>query len=300
MNKKLISIIVNCHNGEKFLKECINSVINQTYKRWELIFWDNKSTDSSKKIFKSYNDKRLHYFYSNTKDKLYKARNKAIKKAKGSFLAFLDTDDFWIPKNLYLRKKFFKEKKYIFSYSNYFKFFEKSKNIKVAYNQKLPQNYIFKKLLQSENNFVALSSLIIRKSFLKKNKFQFDDRFDILGDYDLILKMSQNNLVHCKNTPSVYIRYHKKNLSRDRSKFFNEYLFWYKRTISKPIYKRYISLLKNNLDHYEIIMRLYDKKDYKLFKKILSFPIFFTKLKMLIGFVIPIKVISKLSRFLYY
>jgi len=295
MNKKLISIIVNCHNGEKFLRECINSVINQTYKRWELIFWDNKSTDSSKKIFKSYNDKRLHYFYSNTKDKLYKARNKAIKKAKGSFLAFLDTDDFWIPKNLYLRKKFFKEKKYIFSYSNYFKFFEKSKNIKVAYNQKLPQNYIFKKLLQSENNFVALSSLIIRKSFLKKNKFQFDDRFDILGDYDLILKMSQNNLVHCKNTPSVYIRYHKKNLSRlKRSIFFNEYHSWLKK--EKKQYSKYKFILEIRMKYLEIVSSLYKKKNFDLLKKILNYPILQKKLKLILFFFIPRRVLSFFNR----
>jgi len=298
MNKKLVSIIINCHNGEKFLKQCIDSIINQTYKHWEIIFWDNKSTDSSKKIFKSYTDKRLHYFYSKKKDKLYTARNKAIKKANGSFLAFLDTDDYWIKENLSLRKKFFEDERFIFSYSNYFKFFEKTKNIKIAYSKKLPQDFIFEELLH--NYCVSISSLIIRKDFFKKLKLKFEDRYDIIGDYDLVLRMSENNLVHSSNVPSVYIRYHKKNLSRDRSKFFNEYLFWYKRKISKPIYKRYISLLKNNLDHYEIIMRLYDKKDYKLFKKILSFPIFFTKLKMLIGFVIPIKVISKLSRSLYY
>ena len=50
-NKKpLISVIVNCFNGEKYLKECINSIIKQTYKNWEVIFWDNLSKDKSKDI----------------------------------------------------------------------------------------------------------------------------------------------------------------------------------------------------------------------------------------------------------
>ena len=58
----LVSKILNCHNGEKFLKECIQSIIDQTYKNWEIIFWDNKSTDKSSEIFKSYKDERFKYF----------------------------------------------------------------------------------------------------------------------------------------------------------------------------------------------------------------------------------------------
>ena len=51
MDNPLVSIIINCHNGEKYLRECIESVLNQSYKNWELIFFDNCSNDNSKKIF---------------------------------------------------------------------------------------------------------------------------------------------------------------------------------------------------------------------------------------------------------
>jgi Glycosyltransferases involved in cell wall biogenesis len=57
---ELVSIIINCHNGEKFLQRCLQSVINQNYKNWEIIFWNNNSTDNSKKIFQSYNDERFN------------------------------------------------------------------------------------------------------------------------------------------------------------------------------------------------------------------------------------------------
>ena len=67
VKKPEISIIMNCHNGEKFLAEAINSVLNQTYKNWELIFWNNSSSDQSEKIFKSFKDKRLRYFYTKKK-----------------------------------------------------------------------------------------------------------------------------------------------------------------------------------------------------------------------------------------
>ena len=91
----LVSIIVNCYNGEKFLTHALNSVLNQTYKNWELIFWDNKSIDKSKEILKSYKEKRFKYFLASAHTKLYEARNLAIKESKGEFIALLDVDDWW-------------------------------------------------------------------------------------------------------------------------------------------------------------------------------------------------------------
>jgi len=110
-NRPLVSIIMNCHNGEHFLKDSINSIINQSYKNWELIFWDNKSTDNSRKILKLYNDKRIKYYYSNRYNTLYKSRNLAIKKAKGKFISFLDTDDMWGREKLRKQVNFLKKKK---------------------------------------------------------------------------------------------------------------------------------------------------------------------------------------------
>ena len=98
--KPLVSIIMNCFNGEKYLLQSINSVLEQKYKNWELIFWDNKSTDNSKKILQSKNDSRFKYFYSEDHTSLYKARNLAIEKTSGDYLTFLDTDDYWLPNKL--------------------------------------------------------------------------------------------------------------------------------------------------------------------------------------------------------
>ena len=99
MNSKnsLISIIMNCHNGEKFLIKSIQSILNQSYKKWELIFWDNNSQDNSKEIALSFKDKRIKYFKTSKLSKLYHARNLAVRKAKGEYISFLDTDDWWAP-----------------------------------------------------------------------------------------------------------------------------------------------------------------------------------------------------------
>ena len=97
--KNLVSIILNCYNGEEYLKEALSSVIKQTYKNWELIFLDNRSKDNSKFILQSYKNKKFRYFKAKKHLSLYSARNLAIKKTKGEFISFIDSDDTWEKKN---------------------------------------------------------------------------------------------------------------------------------------------------------------------------------------------------------
>ena len=85
----LVSVIMNCYNGEKYLTDSLNSLLSQNYSNWELIFWDNISTDNSKKIFDSYKDKRFKYYLATKHEILYKARNLAIKKHLVIILHFL-------------------------------------------------------------------------------------------------------------------------------------------------------------------------------------------------------------------
>jgi glycosyltransferase involved in cell wall biosynthesis len=94
-NNPLVSIIMNCYNSDEFLKEAIESVLNQTYSNFEIIFWDNQSTDNSAKIVKSYDDNRIKYFYASNFTPLGEARNLAIDKCIGEWIAFLDCDDIW-------------------------------------------------------------------------------------------------------------------------------------------------------------------------------------------------------------
>ena len=95
----LVSVIINCFNGEKFLKDAIDSVFQQTYENCEIIFFDNSSTDSSKEIACSYGDK-VTYICSSELLPLGSARKEAIKHAKGEWICFLDTDDLWYPDKL--------------------------------------------------------------------------------------------------------------------------------------------------------------------------------------------------------
>ena len=69
--KPFVSIIMNCYNGEKYLNCSLKSIFNQTFKNWELIFWDNKSDDASQEIFNSFKDDRLKYFLSSGRETVF-------------------------------------------------------------------------------------------------------------------------------------------------------------------------------------------------------------------------------------
>ena len=116
--KNLVSIIMNCHNGEEYLNKAINSIIKQSHKNWELIFFDNSSKDRSAEIVKSYKDKRIKYFKSRFV-RLGVARKMALKLCKGDYLTFLDTDDFWNKNKLkYQLNEMVKDKEIGLCFSN--------------------------------------------------------------------------------------------------------------------------------------------------------------------------------------
>ena len=89
----MVSIIIPCYNGEKYLKRCLDSVINQTYKNIEIIFINDGSTDNTDKLVKEYKDKRIKYFKRDNHG-IGKTRNFGIIKATGEYITFLDVDDY--------------------------------------------------------------------------------------------------------------------------------------------------------------------------------------------------------------
>ena len=95
-----VSVIMNVRNGAANLSEAIESVLAQTFSDWELIFWDDRSTDDSARIAAGYEDARIRYFLSPEDAPLGRVRDMAIRQAQGEWLAFLDQDDLWMPDKL--------------------------------------------------------------------------------------------------------------------------------------------------------------------------------------------------------
>lgn len=209
--KPLITVIMNCYNGERFLRKSINSVLDQTYKNIELIFWDNISTDNSAEIVKSFKDKRIRYFKGKKFTNLYNARNLAIKKAKGQFVSFLDVDDWWkktkIQKQFELYKKNFGRAQLI--YSNCYLYNNKLQRKKLFIKSKLPEGKITQELL---NNYcVSLLTIFIKKKiFLKES---FNKKYNIIGDFDFITRISDKINFACVQEPLAYYRIHENNYS---------------------------------------------------------------------------------------
>ena len=160
-NQPLVSIIMNCYNGESYLPESIESLLSQSYKNWELIFWDNQSKDKSSEILKSYKDERIKYFYANEHTSLYKARNLAIEKSKGNFIAFLDTDDLWNREKLELQMPFFNDPDVGVVFSNLWMLKKNEKKKKLYTNKKLPKGKIYNEKRCSAKNTAVKSFLCI-------------------------------------------------------------------------------------------------------------------------------------------
>jgi teichuronic acid biosynthesis glycosyltransferase TuaG len=152
-NELLISIITPCYNSEKFIVQTIESIIDQTYLYWELLIIDDCSTDNTISIIKEYlkKDERIKLFSTTKNSKSpVEPRNIGIKSAQGRYIAFLDSDDIWLPSKLEKQIKLFKNDKVAVVFSYYEKINEKGERKKriitspssVTYNQLLKSNYI--------------------------------------------------------------------------------------------------------------------------------------------------------------
>jgi teichuronic acid biosynthesis glycosyltransferase TuaG len=121
MNKPLVSIITPVYNAEKFIKETIYSVLNQTYSNWEMILINDKSPDSSKEIILSFaeEDNRIRLIDLPENSGAAIARNTGINMAQGEYIAFLDSDDLWHPQKLEKQIEYMIENDYAFSFTSY-------------------------------------------------------------------------------------------------------------------------------------------------------------------------------------
>lgn len=135
MYESLVSIIMPLYNCEKFIAESIESIMSQTYNNWELIIVDDKSTDNSLAIVESYvnKDSRIKLINLDINSGPTKARNRAIKEAQGRYIAFLDSDDTWLPSKLQDQIAFLNDNNIVLTYCAYETMDENSMYINTRY-----------------------------------------------------------------------------------------------------------------------------------------------------------------------
>lgn len=120
MMSELVSIIMPSYNTAKYIAETIQSVLAQSYKNWELLIVDDCSTDETDDVVRPYlTDERIRYLKSEKNSGAAVSRNRALREAKGKWIAFLDSDDLWLPEKLGKQINFMEKNGYHFSYTNY-------------------------------------------------------------------------------------------------------------------------------------------------------------------------------------
>lgn len=213
MQDNLVSVIIPTYNSEKYIEETLNSVLNQTYKDFEIIIIDDCSKDNTWKIIKEYEKK-----YNNIvclKQEINKgvaeARNRGIDSAKGRYIAFLDSDDLWYKEKLEKQLNFMKEKKAFFSYTAIEMIDEKGKILKGKREVKEEIDYNF--LLR--NTMIATSSVIIDK--LQYGEFQMPLRRSG-QDYATWLQLLKKGKAYGVNEVYVSYRVRSDSLSSNKLK----------------------------------------------------------------------------------
>lgn len=297
MNKyPLVSVIVNCHNSEAYLKECIKSILNQTYIYFELIFIDNQSTDKTSQIISSYSDDRIKYFKTPNYLPLGSARNIGLNYAKGVFISFLDSDDIWHKNKLSHSIPVFK-KDVEMVYSNV-TYFSKSYSFELYEDTKSHQGNCFKDLI--ENYTLCMSSCIFTNKIITKNKIKFDEKLKVCEDSDFFLKIALKSKIKYLDEILVKYRIHSENLTNTKRYLFfdeNKYIINSQKTLDKKFKEKLLS--KNFLDEAKYdwkaglrsrgTSKILLNKKLKTFYKIFYFIIFF----------IPFRYVSKIYQFFF-
>ena len=197
--KPLISVVIPTYNRPELLKKAIQSVINQTYKNFEIIIVDDSSIKNNEKIIKNFNKKNIIYIKNKTRKGGGHSRNIGIKKAKGEYIAFLDDDDEWIPEKLEKQLKAYNTPKLgiVVCYS----LDKRYDRVRIS---KPPENVDHKYLLKSFN-LSSTSTYMIKKDVLEKVGY-FDTKLPSAQEYDLALRITKDYTV--KTVPEILMIQH--------------------------------------------------------------------------------------------
>lgn len=218
-----VSVIMNVRNGASFLREALDSVLAQTFQDWELIVWDDRSSDDSPKIVGGYRDQRIRYFLSPEDTPLGEARNRAIRQTTGEWLAFLDQDDIWLPRKLQQQMDLADERTGII-YGRAIQFYPNGKQRDYDYAHEfrsLPEGDIFSQLF-TDACFIAMSSAVLRRSAVEEAG-PIPEAIQSVPDYYLYVAVAQRYPARAVQGAVCRYRMHAGSMSRtNRHRLYQE------------------------------------------------------------------------------
>lgn len=232
----LISIIMNCFNGERYLKQALESVLQQTYPNWELVFWDNQSNDRSKEIFQSYRDERFKYFLADKFTNISIAKNLALSKARGDYYAFLDVDDWWTPEKLDCQLRLFKDPDVGIVCSNYYLVDEAGLTQSVSRRRPIKTGWVLREQLRFYS--LGLLTIMIRASEIPRPSTALNERYHIIGDFDLAIQVLMKSKLEYLHKCLAFNRIHPASqLQTNRMMHVSEMRHWSKSFNEQTQYK---------------------------------------------------------------
>lgn len=186
----LVSIVIPTYNYANYLSRALQSVLDQTYKNWEAIVIDNHSTDDTSKVINRYKDPRIKYLKISNYGVIAKSRNAGILAAKGEWIAFLDSDDWWVSDKLRTCAEYFNNEVDLIYHDleiirSKHQFFKR----KLVKTRKLKKSILIDLLVNG--NAISNSSVIVRKKLLEKVDL-IDECKDLVAaeDYNTWLKIA--------------------------------------------------------------------------------------------------------------
>jgi len=202
----LISVVIPTYNHGQFIEEAIESVLAQTYKNLEVIVIDDGSTDNTRQALEKYN-KEINYIYQKNIG-VSSARNRGISVAKGELIAFLDSDDAWLPEKLELQADLMSENKSISLVACGVYITDYLGGIKREWTPKNPLTHTeFLGQLRIRNDFINSSSALVRRECFKRIG-GFDESLQFGEDWDMWLRIAKYYEMRFVEKPLVKIRKH--------------------------------------------------------------------------------------------
>lgn len=224
LSKPKISVIIPCYNGEKFIGNAIKSVLNQTYKNWELIVVDDGSTDSSCEIVEHYlNNDKVMLIKNISNEGIAKTMNKGIKVSTGDFIAFLDQDDTWHPRKLELQLQKFEntdDNLGLVGCGMVFIENDKCRGIFRINDEKLDQIDILTEIFLTNTN--SASIMMLKRDCLKKVGL-FDENLIAWCDFEMVFRVAKSYKIGYVNRLLVKKRFHSESANvKLRKEIHNE------------------------------------------------------------------------------
>ncbi len=215
-----VSILMNCYNGEKYLKQAIDSVYDQTFKEWEIVFIDNCSTDNSAQIAKSYGEK-VKYYKTDHNIPLGAARKFGVNYCNADYIAVLDTDDIWLPYALEKLYDAIISGDFALAYGNQNLINSDGESIgKIQNVYAGEEGDFFPKLLKQFD--IPMVATMINKNKLFEAKLNFDENIYGSEEYCLFMQLAVENNFIAINDFIVNYRVHESLSTKLNDKIYKE------------------------------------------------------------------------------